>query len=236
MTIEPTNAVRSCLNGKKEDRNLSIEASLNACVRASVYLLGYKFLPGTSEDDLRFSLIVKSGKSYRAQVLIYEDMKAATLSVFLTDDMYHASQKKAVFELGHRVSELLVFGGICVQAESGAILYTHGFDAGAIAPSPASISRWLNQSAFPVALFEKAYNRLKADQAGAYSALKAAQIELGADDHHGVFDDTRRVLLRMTPGGKSLNSRSPSITGEVERNLDVLINELKKPNLFLNPS
>lgn len=199
---------------------MPIEANLAACIRASLKLLGYKLLPGSCDDDLRFKLIISSGARYRAQILIYDDCRVATLGVFISETpVYHVSYKRTVSELAQRMSAVVVFGGIYVQVESGAVLFNHAFDAGAIAPSIEAITRWINQSAFPLSVFGRAYNKvLKGVEA--YPALQASLVEENvASDRRVVSKATRLALMEVSDGSQ---------TNNIERNVRILCDELER--------
>jgi hypothetical protein len=199
---------------------MTIEAKLSTYVRASLKVFGYELLPGSCEDDYRFKLVIASGTSYRAQIVTHDDTQVATLAVFLTDaPLYHVSYRKLVYELAYRMSEVVVFGGIAIQVESGAVIFKNAFDANAINPSVPAISRWLNQSAFPLSVFRRAYSKIL-DGTEAYPALQAALIEGNSSARTVVSKATRRALMEVS---KATDKKS-----HIEKNVHTLCEELER--------
>jgi hypothetical protein len=161
-------------------------------------LFGYRLLPGGSDGEFRFYLAVRTGKSYRAQILVDAQSEILSLYVFLTDDpLYPVELQESVMELASRTAEVVVFGSVCVQVDSGAVLFKDAFDCSGLPATPDHIARWLNHSAFPIALFETAYLKLLSGRGNAYAALQAALIEQGAHEGKSVSEATRRALIML---------------------------------------
>lgn len=208
---------------------MNIASSLSKALNTFGYSFDVK-----NGTDFRFRLCTDRKRFWRSQMIVDGDIIRSI--TFLTDDFYLSHQRQFVLETVCRLNAVAsVLGGWHFDWDSGSCEYRFGLDLRGVSDVRQSITQALNTVAFPVKLWERCFAR-RDGRHSVRAAVNASLIELSASNHQAVSDDTRRVLLRVVDGGKSTKSRSIPITGEIERSLHVLVNELGNPNLFVNPS
>jgi hypothetical protein len=124
----------------------------------------------------------------------------AVMTVFLTDVEYPVTLRREVYQLADLANEGLVIGSIVTRLHDGCIYFRNTFDARDIHPSPEAVTRFLSVSAFALALWEKAYNKLLNHRGEPIDCLNAALIELDANDSSLVSAATRRAILKVNQG------------------------------------
>jgi hypothetical protein len=207
--------------------------TIPAIVALTLNDFGYPF-EVKSGSDFRFRLCTDPKRFWRSQMIVDGDIIRSI--TFLTDDLYLSHQRQFVLETACRLNAMAsVLGGWHFDWDSGSCEYRFGLDLRGVSDVRQSITQALNTVAFPVKLWERCFAR-RDSRHSVRAAVNASLIELSASNHQAVSDDTRRVLLRVVDGGKSPKLRSIPITGEIERSLQVLVNELGNPNISLNPS
>lgn len=197
---------------------------LSNAVGASLRHYGYRILPGSS-NDVRFHIRITSGSDFRSQLILYhEKTDIAVLTVFLTDLQYPVSKQSQVYELADLINEKIVIGSLVTRLDDGCIYFRNSFDGREIELAAESFTRFLSASAFPVALWERAYEKLLNGRGWPTDCLNAALIELDANDSKIVSRGTRRAILKVERGELK---DMPVLDSDTDMSLSTLLTELR---------
>lgn len=198
-------------------------APLRVVVEQCLRSLHCPFTVNHAGNDLRFHIFTDRQTSWRAQIVVHEDERLLQLFVYLTDDQYPVKCVPWIREFAARFNVCVtVLGCFAVGWDNGDVCYRAALDFRRIQPQPALIEDLLNGTAFPIRMWQRAFEHVWGRKVAPQDALNAALIAGDAYEGDGVSNGTRRALFQVTVGSAPHNPATSAENGHQPPRLDLV--------------
>lgn len=184
-----------------------VPSPIRSAVEACLLEFGYRYFTHRRTGDLRF-FCKTPDEEYRSQFIISEEEKLLRFFIF-TDDFFPVEWKPRVYELVHRVNEIVVLGGFAVMWDEQEIFFRISADFRACEPSVESVEHLMNSASFPLKLWEKAFRYLKKGKASPRECVEAARFALDVHDEDEVSKGAKKLVMQVREGAGNEGEKNP---------------------------
>lgn len=147
---------------------------LRLAVKSTLTSFGYKCSELRDGAEYRFPILTASGKAWRSQLLLGPDAALLRFVVHVSDDGYPDHLIPDMQELTLRASEAIAIGAFGFHHGSGGVYFAHTADFRDVVPKASHIEAILNVAALPLAIWEQAFQLVRANDGGAEGAIGAS--------------------------------------------------------------
>ncbi len=135
---------------------------------------------------------------WRSQGIVYEDEKFIEFNIFVTDDLYPEDRRAWVAELASRMTDNIPAGAFIFRYDEGdtRLRVVRTFREGEEI-TPEAIIHTLEQVAFPLKLWQRAFAYRYDLAVSPQDALEIALVAEEADDGSGLSIAATRAILRL---------------------------------------